>query len=81
MTTNALITGWGMYAPSHVMTNDDLRQQMEKATPLGRIGDADEIAAGVLFLVSPAGAFITGKVLEIDGGTEAPTLDLPLPDL
>ncbi len=24
MTTNALITGWGMYAPSRVMTNDDL---------------------------------------------------------
>lgn len=64
-----------------VMSNDDLRTQMEKATPLGRIGDPEEIAAGVLFLASPAGAFITGKVLEIDGGTEAPTLDLPLPDL
>lgn len=64
-----------------VMSNDDLRQQMEKATPLGRIGDPTEIAAGVLFLASPAGAYITGKVLEIDGGTEAPTLDLPLPDL
>ena len=64
-----------------VMSNDDLRTQMEDATPLGRIGDPEEIAAGVLFLCSPAGAFITGKVVEIDGGTEAPTLDLPLPDL
>ena len=64
-----------------VMSNDELRTQMEQATPLGRIGDPQEIAAGVLYLVSDAGAFITGKVLEIDGGTEAPTLDLPLPDL
>ena len=64
-----------------VMSHDELRTQMEQATPLGRIGDPQEIAAGVLYLVSDAGAFITGKVLEIDGGTEAPTLDLPLPDL
>ena len=64
-----------------VMSNDELRSQMEAATPLGRIGDPREIAAGVLYLASAAGAFITGKVLEIDGGTETPTLDMPLPDL
>ena len=29
MTTNALITGWGMYAPSHVMTNDDLAKLVD----------------------------------------------------
>lgn len=64
-----------------VMTNPELRSQIEEATPLGRIGDPEEIAAGVLYLASPAGAFITGKLLEIDGGTEYPTLKLPLPDL
>ena len=64
-----------------VMSNDELRGQMEEATPLGRIGDPEEIAAGVLYLCSRAGAFITGKILEIDGGTETPTLDMPLPDL
>lgn len=64
-----------------VMSNDELRTTMEQATPLGRIGDPTEIAAGVLYLSSRAGAFITGKVLEIDGGTERPTLDMPLPDL
>ena len=64
-----------------VMSNDELRGQMEAATPLGRIGDPEEIAAGVLYLSSPAGAFITGKIIEIDGGTETPTLDMPIPDL
>jgi 7-alpha-hydroxysteroid dehydrogenase len=64
-----------------VMSNDELRTQMEAATPLKRIGDPEEIAAGVLYLCSPAGAFITGKILEIDGGTETPTLDFGLPDL
>ena len=64
-----------------VMSNDELRTQMEQATPLGRICDPEEIAAGVLYLASGAGAFVTGKVLEIDGGSERPTLDMPLPDL
>ena len=64
-----------------VMTDDGLRTQMEGNTPLGRIGDPDDIAAAVLYLASPAGAYITGKVLEVDGGIDAPNLDMGLPDL
>jgi NAD(P)-dependent dehydrogenase (short-subunit alcohol dehydrogenase family) len=37
-------------------------------TPLGRWGQADDIAAAVEFLVSPAASFITGTDLRIDGG-------------
>jgi acetoacetyl-CoA reductase len=36
--------------------------------PVGRLGDASEIARGVLFLVSDEGAFITGSTLSINGG-------------
>ncbi|HEY7486044.1 MAG TPA: SDR family oxidoreductase [Streptosporangiaceae bacterium] len=64
-----------------VMTNDELRTQMEGNTPLGRIGDPDDVAAAVLFLAAPSGAYITGRVLEVDGGIDAPNLDLGLPDL
>jgi len=64
-----------------VLTNDDLRVQMERATALRRIGDPDDIAAAVLYLASPAGAYVTGKVLEVDGGLDRPNLDLGLPDL
>jgi 7-alpha-hydroxysteroid dehydrogenase len=64
-----------------VLTNDELRERMEGATPLRRIGAAEDIAATVLFLASPAGAYITGKVLEVDGGLQQPNLDLGLPDL
>ena len=64
-----------------VVTDDVLRGQMERATPLGRIGDPREIAAAVVFLASPAGGYITGKVLEVDGGIERPNLDLGIPDL
>lgn len=64
-----------------VMTDDGLRSAMEGATPLGRVGHPDDIAATVLFLASPAGSYLTGKVLEVDGGIDHPNLDLGLPDL
>ena len=37
-------------------------------TPLGRIGEPDEIAGAVVFLASPAGSFMTGQTVVIDGG-------------
>ncbi|NBZ87182.1 SDR family NAD(P)-dependent oxidoreductase [Stagnihabitans tardus] len=37
-------------------------------TPLGRMGKADEVAAAVLFLASPAASLITGAILAVDGG-------------
>jgi 7-alpha-hydroxysteroid dehydrogenase len=64
-----------------VMTDDALRTAMEANTPLGRIGDPDDIAATVLFLASPASAYVTGKVVEADGGIDQPNLDMGLPDL
>ncbi len=64
-----------------VLTDDALRGQMERAVQLGRIGDPEDVAAAVLFLASPAAGYITGKVLEVDGGMDRPNLDLGLPDL
>jgi 7-alpha-hydroxysteroid dehydrogenase len=64
-----------------VLTDETLRGQMERATPLGRIGDPEDVAAAVVFLASPAAGYITGKIIEVDGGIEAPNLDLGIPDL
>ncbi|HWD50839.1 MAG TPA: SDR family oxidoreductase [Acidimicrobiales bacterium] len=64
-----------------VMETDELRTAIEAETPLGRIGDPEDIAAAVVYLASPAGSYITGKVLEVDGGIEHPNLDMGLPDV
>jgi len=64
-----------------VLVDASIRNQMEASTPLRRLGRPEDIAAGVVYLCSDAGSFITGKLLEIDGGVEAPTLGLGLPDL
>ncbi len=60
---------------------DEMRATMTALTPLHRLGLPEDIAAAVVYLVSDAGSFLTGKVLEVDGGLQAPNLPLGLPDL
>lgn len=64
-----------------VMTDDDLRRSMEDEIALGRLGRPGDIAAAVVYLASPGGAFVTGKILEVDGGGDTAGIDLGLPDL
>jgi 7-alpha-hydroxysteroid dehydrogenase len=60
---------------------DNVRETMIAATPLRRIGRPEDVAMAIVYLASPASGFVTGKVLEVDGGTEAPLLSPGLPDM
>jgi 7-alpha-hydroxysteroid dehydrogenase len=64
-----------------VLTNDELHDAMVATTPLKRLGEPEDIAIAVLYLASDAGGFLTGKILEVDGGIEQPNYDMGLPDL
>ncbi|MEI7747078.1 MAG: SDR family oxidoreductase [Actinomycetota bacterium] len=64
-----------------VLQTDSLRIAMEEVTPLKRLGSIDDIATAVAYLATPAGGYITGKVLEVDGGIDVPNLDFGIPDL
>lgn len=48
--------------------NPDTLKASNARTPLGRIGEPDEIAGAAVFLASKAGAFMTGQTIVIDGG-------------
>jgi 7-alpha-hydroxysteroid dehydrogenase len=64
-----------------VLTDDDLRDQFEANTPMRRPGTPDDIACAALYLASPASSWVTGKVFQIDGGTESPSISVPVPSL
>ncbi|MEN0071809.1 MAG: SDR family oxidoreductase, partial [Propionicimonas sp.] len=48
--------------------SDDLIAKYRAATPAGRLGRADEVAATVAFLASDQAGFISGAVIPVDGG-------------
>ena len=58
-------------ALARVLTPERL-ENMRKTTPMARMGQPEDIANAALFLVSPASSWVTGKVLGVDGGVEAP---------
>ncbi len=64
-----------------VMLDEGMRRTLEEGTPMGRPGEPEDIAAAALFLLSPAARWVTGKVLEVDGGNETPAITLPMPPL
>lgn len=67
ITVNAVAPG---FIPT-ALTNDlpaELKEAILKATPLGRMGEPQEVAAAVAFLASEEAAYITGQVLAVDGG-------------
>lgn len=64
-----------------VLDDEEIRNEMVDRTPLRRLGEPEDIALAALYLASPAGSFVTGKIFEVDGGIEYPNLGLNLPDL
>ena len=65
-------------APGHIQTpltaylqDPDVKRARSEATPLGRVGLPEDIAEGILYLLSDAASYVTASVLDIDGGVGA----------
>jgi 3-oxoacyl-[acyl-carrier protein] reductase len=67
ITVNAVAPGWIETAMTEVLS-PELRESIAKAIPLGRAGTDQEIAHAVSFLASPDSGYITGHVLNVNGG-------------
>ena len=67
ITVNAVAPGYITTALTDVLS-DEYKENAIAQTPLGRLGEPEDVAKAVAFLVSEDAAFITGQVLSVDGG-------------
>jgi NAD(P)-dependent dehydrogenase (short-subunit alcohol dehydrogenase family) len=65
------LTATDMSAQVSALPPKDFRQVVRAQTPLGRLADAQEIAATALWLCSDAASFVTGAAVSVDGGSTA----------
>ena len=69
---NAVAPGWIATRLTEALQNDPKRSsELVSRTPLGRWGQAEEVAGPVLFLSSDAASFMTGAIVPVDGGYSA----------
>jgi 3-oxoacyl-[acyl-carrier protein] reductase len=64
---NVLSPGW-IETSFGEHADPDFRRSVARATPLGRWGRPDDVAAAALYLASPAAAFVTGQAINVNGG-------------
>ena len=74
---NAIAVGSTKTDALNTVLNDEIEQTMVNLTPMGRLGEVEDIALGALYLSSPAGAYITGEVLGINGGLVRLNMEMP----
>jgi 3-oxoacyl-[acyl-carrier protein] reductase len=67
ITVNCLAPGF-IETPMTDVLNDKQRESTLQRVPVGRLGTADEIAAGALYLASREAGYVTGQTLHINGG-------------
>jgi 3-oxoacyl-[acyl-carrier protein] reductase len=70
ITVNALAPGFIQGTPFHgTFTPPEVQQKIVAGIPVGRGGTPEDVAGAVLYLVSDLSAFVTGEIIEINGGT------------
>jgi 3-oxoacyl-[acyl-carrier protein] reductase len=67
ITVNAVAPGF-IETPMTAVLPDKVKEEMKARIPLGRMGSAREIAAAIVFLASDEAAYITGHILNVNGG-------------
>ncbi len=67
ITSNAVAPGFIATAMTEKLP-DNVKEEMLKAIPMGRMGTTQDVAAAVAFLASPDAGYITGQVVHVNGG-------------
>ncbi len=74
---NAIAVGSTKTDALNTVLNDEIEQAMIELTPMGRLGEVEDVALGALYLASPAASYVTGEVLAVNGGLERTNMMMP----
>jgi len=78
---NAIAVGSVLTSALAPFLDQETKGKMEQLTPMKRLGEVEDIALMALYLASPASSWVTGKIFEVDGGTEATNWPFEFPAL
>jgi 7-alpha-hydroxysteroid dehydrogenase len=74
---NAIAVGSTKTEALNTVLTPEIEQVMVRLTPMGRLGDVEDISACALYLAAPASAYLTGDIIGVNGGLTG--LNLPMP--
>lgn len=74
---NAIAVGSTKTEALKTVLDPQIEKTMVDLTPMGRLGEVEDIAACALYLAAPASAYLTGDIIGVNGGLTG--LNLPMP--
>jgi len=74
---NAIAVGSTKTDALNTVLTPEIEQTMVDLTPMGRLGEVEDIALGALYLCSSAASYVTGEILGVNGGMERLNMEMP----
>jgi 7-alpha-hydroxysteroid dehydrogenase len=78
---NAIVVGQIDTPGAAAVLTEEMKRQAAERIPMKRIGSETDIAACALYLASPAASWVTGRTIDVDGGSDMAPLEFPVPPL
>lgn len=74
---NAIAVGSTKTDALNTVLTEEIEQTMVDLTPMARLGEVEDVALGALYLCSPAASYVTGDILNVNGGLERLNMQMP----